>query len=119
MSHKKWHKGYKETKNLIHNEIGVSKEEILEVFKHVAKEEVTKLVKNNTEFIYDSIRDVIREEMIKSISNHKYPHVGRGMWSYGKNEGVSFQDFVSGVLKEEILRQMQDAFDVSVSVDKR
>ncbi|WP_137743426.1 hypothetical protein [Robertmurraya siralis] len=121
MENNNWHKGYKEVKNTIHNDIGVTKEEILEVFRQVAKDEIKEIVCENQAFIWNTLQEVIRHEMLKAIQDHKYPKVTGNMWNYGYNgQGVtSFQDYVSGVMKEEIAKRMEEQFDVSVNINKK
>lgn len=111
---------YKKVKNVIHNDIGVSKEDILNVFRKIAKDEIQEIVKDNKAFIYDCIQDVIQQEMLKAISEHKYPKVTGNVWDFGRGEGkVSFKDYVSGVMKEEIVRKMEEQFKVNINIDKK
>jgi hypothetical protein len=118
MSYEAWHKGYQEVRNVIHNEMGVTKEEILEIFKQVAKDEIQKIVSEKSTFIRESIREVIRQEMINSVSEHKYPKVNGHMWIYGSRGGEnSFKDYVAGVMKEEIINRLEQQFDVSLNID--
>ena len=85
MSSEDWQPSYKEVKNVIHNEIGVTKEDILEVFRQIAKSEIQELVSENRDFINSCIREVIRTEMINVASKHKYPKVVGNMllWQRG------------------------------------
>lgn len=118
MSKEQWYKGYKETKNVIHNDIGVTKEEILEVFHQVAKEEIQKIVSDSGTFVYQSIREVIQSEMIDAVDGHRYPKVNGNMLFYSRNgRGEnSFKDYVAGVMKEEILRKMNEQFTVKIDI---
>lgn len=117
MSSKSWHKGYKEVKNVIHNDIGVTKEEILEIFRKVAKDEIQKIVSENTEFIYKSIKEVIRNEMINAVNDHQYPKIRKNIWDY-TNEN-SFKDFITGVMKEEIVNSLREQFDLYFDIKKK
>lgn len=113
-------KNYKEVKNVIHNEMGISKEEILDVFREIAKDEIQKIVKDNSTFIYKSVREIIQQEMIAAISEHKYPKVSGNVWNFGRGDGiVNFKDYVSGVMKEEILKRMDKQFEVNINIDKK
>ncbi|PGO60586.1 hypothetical protein [Priestia megaterium] len=119
MSKEQWHKGYKEVKNAIHNDIGVSKEEILEVFRQVAKDEVQKIVSESKPFIYATLREVIKHEMMDAVNEHRYPKVIGNMWSYGRDGGKdSFKNFISGVMKEEIVNKLADQFDVQLDIKR-
>lgn len=121
MENNNWHKGYKEVKNTIHNEIGITKEEILEVFRQVAKDEIQKIVSEKRTFIYESIREVIRDEMIDAVSEHKYPKIRGNVWDYGYNgRGEnSFKNFVSGVMKEEIVNSLREQFELDLDIKKK
>jgi hypothetical protein len=116
MSTRSWLNGYQEIKNVIHNEIGVTKEEMLEVFRQIAKDEIQKIVSEKRDFIYKSIKEVINEQMTNAIANHKYPKVSGNVLYYGGKN--TFQDYVSGVMKEEILSQMRDKFNFRLDIEK-
>lgn len=120
MSEKSWHKGYKEVKNVIHNDMGVTKEEVLEVFRQVAKDEIQKQVFENKAFIHQCIKDVIRQEMMQAIEDHRYPQVTRNVFHYGKNGGENnFKDYVSGVMKEAIVNELREQFEVNLNIHKK
>lgn len=121
MSHEAWHKGYKEVKNVIHNDVGVTKEEILEVFRQVAKDEIQKIISEKRTFIYESIREVIRHEMIDAVNEHRYPKINGHVWNYGYNgRGEnSFKDFIAGVMKEEIVNSLGKQFDLNLDIEKK
>lgn len=121
MSNENWQKGYKEVKNVIHNEIGLTKEEIKDVFREVAKEEIKQLVEANHPFIFSTMKEVIQAEMQSAVSEHRYPKVNGNMIFYGKNgQGEnSFKDYVSGVMKEEIVRKLEDQFSVDINISER
>jgi hypothetical protein len=117
-----WHKGYKEVKNTLHNDIGITKEEILDVFRQIAKDEAQKIVVDNSALIYQSIREIIKSEMINAVENHDYPKVRGHLLSYRGNGGHgidSFKDYVTGVMKEEIINEMRKQFDIELNIDKK
>jgi uncharacterized protein YfbU (UPF0304 family) len=117
MQNKTWHRGYKEVKNVIHNDIGITKEEILKIFRQIAKDEIQKIVSNNTEFIYQSIKEVIRNEMINAVNDHKYPKVRKNIWDYTSEN--SFKDFITGVIKEEIVNLLSEQFELDFNIRKK
>jgi hypothetical protein len=122
MAKENWQKGYKEVKNVIHNDVGITKEEILNVFREVAKEEVGKLVSENSSFLFDTLRDVVQNQMVNSVSEHRYPKVGGHIHHYRGSQGRgidSFKDYVSGVMKEEIVKKMEEQFEVNINVTKK
>lgn len=121
MSNENWQKGYKEIKNVIHNDIGLTKEEIKDVFREIAKEEIQGIVENNKPFIYATIKEVIESQMISAVSEHRYPKIHGNLHVYG-NHGRgqnSFKDYISGVMKEEILNRLDEQFTVNVDIDKK
>lgn len=117
MASNNWQKGYKEVKNVIHNEMGITKEEILSIFSEIAKREVQKIVTENRTFIYEVIKEIIREEMANAIKDHKYPKVGINIWDYS-NENA-FKDYVVGVIKEEIVNMLRKQFEVELDIKKK
>jgi len=117
MGKENWQKGYKEVRNIIHNEVGVTKEEVLAVFRQVAKDEIHSLVADNSPFIRQCIREVIRNEMVIAVNSHKYPKVNRSMWNYSADN--TFKDYIAGVMKEEITNNLHEQFDLSVNIQKR
>lgn len=122
MSFENWQKGYHEVKNIIHNEIGVTKEDVREVFREIAKEEIKKIVSERSKYIYEAINEVIEQEMRKAIEDHKYPKVTGNTWYFGNSNGdgkVKFKDYVAGVMKEEIVNRLEKQFSVSLNIDKK
>ncbi|KON87410.1 hypothetical protein AF332_11615 [Sporosarcina globispora] len=121
MSKETWNKGYQEVRNVIHNEIGITKEEVLKVFQQVAKDEIQKIVSEKSGFIYQSIKEIISHEMIKAIQDHKYPKLTGSLWYYGhEGRGIdTFKDYVSGVMKEEIVKTLSEQFEINLNVNKK
>jgi len=121
MSKENWHKGYKEIKNAIHNDIGVTKEEVLDVFRQVAKDEIQQIVSDSKPFIYNTIREVIKHEMIDAINEHRYPEINGRTWIYGRNDNGKnkFKDYIAGVMKEEIVNRLKDQFEVNLNINKK
>ena len=121
MSKDAWHKGYQEVKNVIHNDIGVTKEEILEVFRQIAKDEVKKIVEESKPFVYTTIKEVIRNEMINAVEDHRYPEIAEStrIFGYMGKGNNSFKDYISGVMKEEIIRELRIQFDFNLNIEKK
>jgi hypothetical protein len=121
MSAGAWHKGYQEVRNVIHNEIGITKEDILEVFRQVAKDEIEKMVSEKKTFIYDTIYHIIhneiRNEIMSAVKDHKYPKVRKNIWYYTDEE--SFKDYIAGVIKEEVVNSFWNQFNVKMDIDKK
>lgn len=111
-----WHSGYQETRNLIHNEMGITKESMQDIFREIAREEIRSILGQNGEFIRASMRNVMREEMIKAVNEGKYPHVDSSTHYFDRNNPNYFQKFISGVMKEELLDLMRSQFDVGLQI---
>lgn len=117
MSTETWHKGYQEVKNIIHNEMGITKEEILDIFRQIAKNEIQEILSEKKTFIHDAIREVIKQEMMDAVADHNYPKINKSMWNYTKDH--SFRDFIVGVMKEEILDNMRQQFEITLDIEKK
>ncbi|MGV4321180.1 hypothetical protein [Bacillus mojavensis] len=117
MSKEDWHKGYKEVKNVIHNDIGVTKNEILEVFRQVAKDEIDQIISGKSSFIKESIREAVRCEMVKVVEQNNYPKMTNGLWLY--NGDNTFPKFIAEVIKEEITNALSEQFDIRLNIDKK
>jgi hypothetical protein len=117
MSFEAWQKGYQEVKNIIHNEIGVTKEDIREVFRQIAKDEIKKIVFEKGSFIKQTIKEVIREEMVNATLDHKYPRIRKNIWNYGDEN--SFKDYITGVMKEEITDSLREQFEINLNINKK
>lgn len=115
----KWEVGYKEVKNLVHNEMGLTKDHIQEMIQQIAREEVAVTVGNNGEFIRQAMKDIIRDEMAIAIGADGYPSIRGNTAYYSKQERNPFQKFVSEILKQEIIKTMQDQFEVGVQITPR
>lgn len=117
MSQENWHRGYQEVRNVIHNEMGITKEEILEIFRQIAKDELQKIVSEKSSFIYQTIREVIRDEMIHAVKDHRYPKI-KGDFLFYTNKN-SFEDYVAGVMKEEIIDYLKEQFELKVNIKNK
>lgn len=121
LKNSKWRIGYKEVKNLIHNELKITDSDIKDVIHKVLQNEVRELIGNNGEFIQSvvrqEIRSLIKEEMIKAtVGNSKYPKRSLGMEFYDPNNPATFSDYVSGVIKEEVVKSIDKIFDVKFDI---
>lgn len=123
MTKPNWQRGYKEVKNAIHNEVGMTKQELTDIFREIAREEVQKIVLDNEAFIKDTMhttmQDIIRSEMQSVISKENYLHVAKDKGMFGRSYTNSFQSYVAGVMKDEILKRMDEQFHVGLTIDKK
>lgn len=123
MTKPNWQRGYKEVKNAIHNEVGMTKEELTDIFREIAREEVKKIVLDNEAFIKDTMhatmKEIIRSEMLNAISKENYLHVAKDKGIFGVSYNNSFQSYIAGVMKDEILKRMDEQFSVGLTIDKK
>jgi glutamate synthase domain-containing protein 1 len=117
MSYEAWHKGYQEIKNTIHNDMGVTKEEILDVFRQVAKDEMQNILSEKRSFIYDTIQKVIRKEMMIAIHERNFPHLKGNIWNYTVEN--KFKDYVADTMKSEILDTLANQFELNFDIKKK
>lgn len=122
MTKPNWQRGYKEVKNAIHNEVGMTKEELTDIFREIAREEVKKIVLDNEAFIKDTMhttmKEIIRSEMISAISKENYSHVAKDTGMFGRSYTNSFQSYVACIMKDEILKRMDEQFSVGLTIQQ-
>lgn len=121
LDNNKWQIGYKEVKNFIHNELKLTDSEIKDAIHKVLQNEVRELIGSNGEFIQSvvsqELRSIIKEEMIKAtVGNSKYPQYSLKMNFYDPDNPATFSEYISGVIKEEIIKTIDKVFDVKFDV---
>ena len=84
---------YQEVKNLIHNELGISKDDIQDIIKQTVREEVGKLIKSD-------YMDVLISNLIKS--------------EFRNGLGNSFKDNVRGIIAKEIGSLISSKMNINV-----
>lgn len=109
-----WQKGYKEVKNYLHNELGITREEMQEIIIKIVREEVHQTIGQNGEFIKTATREIIRQEMMAAF-NDKYPSLHKNMYFYPEKD--EFKKFISNVIKEEILDTLRDRFNLQFNLE--
>ncbi|WP_144498177.1 hypothetical protein [Bacillus pumilus] len=106
----KWKKGYKEVKNTIHNDIGLTKDEILDVIKGIVREEVANTIEKNHDFIQSCLRGVIREQIWDSLNHNKYK---RG-FDFDINN--TFREYMTKLIKDEVFKELKENFVIDIDV---
>lgn len=117
-SKQNWSVGYKEVKNFMHNELGITKEMIDEIIKKMVRDEVSEVIGQNGQFIRQSIREIIREEMLFAINGEKYPRQRGNLLDYRNEFKGEFSKFISDILKEEVLDLFRSQFNVGVNIEQ-
>ena len=97
-----FHISYKELKNIIHNELKITREEIHEMIKT--------LVKNEVYEILDSKRDYIKEIVESYIKEHIRQEL------YFKSPIDSFEWRVKNALSNEIGKYIAEKLDIEISL---
>ena len=111
-----WVAGYKEVKNFMHNELGITKEMMDDIITKIVKEEVATVVGRNGEFIRHAIREVIRDEIISAITKEIYPRGYSNIWNYTSEAEQPFNKFMSDVAKEEIIKMLREEFTIGIDI---
>lgn len=111
-----WTAGYKEFKNFLHNDMGISKEQIQEILAKIAREEVLALLGQNGQFVRQAIREIIRDEIKNALINEHYPTMKGQTLFYDKNGNNPFNKFISQVMKEEVLHIFREKFEVGIEI---
>lgn len=112
-----WTIGYKDVKNFMHNELGITKEHMDEIITKIVRDEVSEAIGQNGEFIRQSIREIIRQEMIVVMNEGKYPKIRQSIWNYTKEN--QFKDYITDIIKEEIIDTLRNQFDFSFNFNKK
>lgn len=112
-----WSKGYKEVKNFIHNEMGITRSEIMDIFATIARDEMQGVIGEENafikSFIRSSVRDILREEMVNAVNNGRYQH---GPFSVRDD---NFNKFISNAMKDEIGKILREQFDVGIQIEQK
>lgn len=114
-----WVAGYKEVKNYMHNELGITKEHMDEIIAKIVRDEVKEVVGQNGGFIRRAIREIMRDEMVKAIYQEKYPSGRKSFWEFQKEAKNPFSKFISDILKEEIVQMLRNQFEVGVEIKQK
>lgn len=113
-----WMRGYKEVKNFMHNELGITEAEVHEIIRKMVQEEVSEVVGQNGQFIRQTIKEIIREEMLFAINGEKYPRKIGSLLDYRNEFKGDFSKFISDILKEEVLHMFRSQFDVGINIEQ-
>lgn len=106
------HRNYKEFKNILHNELGVTREEIRDLIKET--------IKNEIDWLINDRRDAINEHINASVSRHMKKLIEdgittqHGLW---KNDGI--RDSVKRALKDEIVNTLFSDIEISFDIKKK
>lgn len=122
-----WSTGYVETKNFIHNELGLTKENIKEMIAkmaqeeleksgQLAREELLKIISGDTEYIRSIIKDVVREEIKNVLIDEHYPSMRNNVYIYDKNASNPYNKFISDIVKEEVISTFRNQFEVGINI---
>lgn len=110
-------------KNEIHNSLGITKEEILDVIRQETRQELVKLVEKNESFLLGSVSDLVREtvrsEMLIALSREDFPNITRSMRHIGTGEGHTFSDYITNEVKNTLLEEMRSSFDVKLVLEAK
>lgn len=112
--HDDFHRSYKEIKNFIHNDQGVTKNEIYDTLYGIAKQEIKQLLDENHKTLSSIIYSQVKSVMIDVLHNKRVsPYYGRAML-----EEKDFMDFIKQAMKDVVADIMKDQFDVSINIQQ-
>lgn len=117
--HPQWAVGYKELKNFLHNDMGITSEHIQEMFQEIAREELTKAVGENGEFIIHAMKDIVRAEMVTALQAEGYPIVNGNLHYHHKDERNPFHKYISQIMKNEIISVLRTQIEVGVQINTK
>lgn len=109
---------YKEIRNIIHNEIGITKEDILNVIKEITQQEIQKYIEKNKGLINKDIKEIINHQMGIAVKNTNYPSVNNKIRLFDDTNKTTFEDYLVGVMTENIIKEMKNNFKINVEVEK-
>lgn len=113
----------KAVKNHIHNTVGVTKEEILDVIRQETRQELVKLVEKNESFLLESVSDLVREtvrrEMLIALSREDFPNLKRSISHIGTGTDHTFSDYITSVIKNTLMDEMRSSFDVKLVLESK
>lgn len=113
-----WITGYKETRNYIHNELGLSKDHIEAIIQKIVREEVKDAIGQNGEFIRQTMKEIMKEEMLQALKNENYPLVRSNITYYGK-EKETFSEYMAAIIKNEVTEMLREGFDVGINIQEK
>jgi hypothetical protein len=94
---------YKEIKNYIHNDLKITKEDILEVVRQETQKQIEAFMKDETNFT-TFIRKAYEDSIKIAICGDS--------WSFGS----SFKDKITSIIKDKIGQMVVDKLDIKVKI---
>lgn len=95
---------YKEIKNYVHNELKISREDILEVVRQETQKQIEAFMKDETNF-----RTFIKKSFDDTI---KLAIVGEDNWMFAS----SFKDKITDIIRDKIGTMIVEKLDIKVKL---
>lgn len=104
-----WVMGYKELKNFIHNEQGISNAEIQEILHKMAFDQLREIIGENGQGIRNMVKEIVHEELLRMISGSR--------WDFPNNNRTErMRSLLSDQLKEVIGELVKEQLEVSYEI---
>jgi len=104
-----WVMGYKELKNFIHNEQGITNAEIQEILHKMAFDQLREIIGENGNGIRNMVKEIVHEEMLLMISGSR--------WNFpGRNRTEMLRSLLSDQLKDVIGELVKEQLEVSYEI---
>lgn len=97
------HQSYKELKNFIHNEEGISREDIQELIRYSVQVEVEKVISNKQDYIDQCVKEYIERLIREGLTD-------------GGRLLLGFKERVSSTLSAEVGKLVAKQLDISVNL---
>lgn len=99
-------KEYKQLKNFIHNEAGITKEELREMIREVVQVEVKQIVEAKRPYIEETV-EVYTREHINSIIKHGLSDGGRLLYGFKERVSSTLSDAVGKYVASQLNIEVQ------------
>lgn len=118
-------------KNYLHNDLGITKSEVKEIYLDVLKRsfecEINNILKSsniNLESYLKSqidihLRSLLSERMDNVIKREDFPHILKGGNIFSYLDKKDFSDWLADNMKEIILSELYNSFNIKFSIDMK
>lgn len=96
---------YKQVKNLIHNELNITKDDIREIITNTVKDEITKIM-TNEQFLDSVIRSQIKSILNTEYTNPKYKRL------------FSLNEMIYDNVCSQISKTVHDNIKISIGLNR-
>ena len=118
-------------KNYLHNDLGISKSEVREIYLDVLKRsfecEINNILKSNNldleNYLKSQIdvhlKSILVDRMDNVIKRDDFPHILKGGNVFSYLDKKDFSDWLADTMKETILTELYNSFNIKFSIDMK